>query len=95
MVFTKSFPRTNGRFTEWKEVSLTEKEDRETEKKAEVENFDLLKKCLDKAKRIMDEKGLKYYQTDLVNLAIALYRNIASHTVYHKEAIAREKLNNK
>lgn len=91
MPFSKSFPRTKDKFPVWEEVFLTDDEERAIEKKAEEENIELMKKCIDKAKKILQDKGLKDYQTDLIHVAVALYRNIASHQVYHKEAKAKEK----
>ncbi|MEK6934637.1 MAG: hypothetical protein AABW46_02055, partial [Nanoarchaeota archaeon] len=54
-------------------------------------NLVLIKECIDEAKKILEEKGFKFYQSDVVNLAIALYDKIASHQVYHKENKAKEK----
>ena len=91
MVFSKSFPRTNGKYAVWEEVFLSDEEEEEIEAKAEVENVQILKRCIEEAKEIIKNSGLKQYQSDIVRLAVALHRNLASHSVYHKEAIAKEK----
>ena len=43
------------------------------------------------AKAIMQEKGLRDYQTDLISIATALFEKRASHVIYHKESKAKEK----
>ena len=50
-----------------------------------------MKECVDDAKEIMKDKGLKDYQTDLVNIAISLFEKRASHSIYWKENKAKEK----
>ena len=92
MAFSKSFPRTIGSssYPIWEEVFLTEEEEREIEKIAEMENIELMKKCFDEAKKIIIEKGYKEYQSDVVNVAVSLFNKLASHSVYHKENKAKE-----
>ena len=51
----------------------------------------LMKECIDDAKALMQEKGLKDYQTDLINIAVALFEKRASHVIYWKESKAKEK----
>jgi len=91
MAFSKSFPKTGEKYPVWEEVYLTEEEEREQESKAKKENVVLMKDCIDSAKTIISEKGLKEYQTDVVNMAIALFEKISSHSVYWKENKAKEK----
>ena len=43
------------------------------------------------AKLIMDDKGMKEYQSDLISLAISLFVKRASHSVYWKENKCKEK----
>ena len=97
MVFSKNFPRTveGSSYPRWEEVFLTEEEEKAVEEKAGKENIELLKQCLSDAKKIMEEKGLKEYQSDLINLAIALFEKRSSHEVYWKENKAKEKFDNK
>lgn len=93
MPFSRSFPRTTEKsvYPRWEEVSLTEEEEKEVEVLSHEENIRLLKRCIDDAKSIMTKKGLKPFQTDLVNIAISLFEKQASHTVYWKESRAKEK----
>ena len=92
MVFSKRFPKTNNRgFADWIEVDLTDAEEKIEEQRSREENIKLLEECIDDAKRIVREKGLKRYQTDLINIAISLFDKRASHSVYWKERKAKEK----
>ena len=93
MAFFKTFPRTSkgSSYPIWEEVTLSENEEREAETKAKEENIVLIKECIDEAKKILAEKGFKFYQSDVVNLAVSLFEKTASHSVYHKENKAKEK----
>ena len=93
MTFFKTFPKNlkGSSYPVWEEVSLTDKEEQEAEASAKKENIILMKDCIDEAKKILNENGLKFYQSDVVNLAIALYDKVASHQIYHKENMAKEK----
>jgi len=92
MAFSKSFPRTNdNHYKVWEEVELSEEEEREQELKAQEENIKLMKDCIDQAKSIITDKGMKTYQSDVVAMSIALFEKISSHQVYWKEKKAREK----
>ncbi|MAH33191.1 hypothetical protein CL615_02255 [archaeon] len=93
MPFSKSFPRQSktSTYPQWEEVTLTDAEERLEENKSKTENIKLMKECIDDAKSLMQEKGLKDYQTDLINLAVALFEKRASHVIYWKESKAKEK----
>lgn len=93
MSFSKSFPRTSktSPYPQWEEIFLTEEEEKAQEEKCRNENIKLMKECIDDAKALMQEKSLKDYQTDLINLAISLFEKRASHSVYWKESKAKEK----
>jgi len=54
-----------------------------------------MKECIEDAKLIMKEKGLKDYQTDLIHMAISLFEKRASHSIYWKESKAKEKFDEK
>lgn len=95
MAFSKSFPKTGEKYPVWEEVYLTEGEEKEQEARAKEENIRLMKECIDSAKSIISEKDLKEYQTDVVNVAIALFEKISSHSVYWKENKAKEKFDEK
>jgi len=93
MTFSKSFPKTTDKsvYPKWVEVFLTEEEEKEVEDQCRKENIALMKECARDAKKIIEQQELKRYQTDLINLAIALFEKRASHVVYMKEAKAKEK----
>lgn len=93
MPFSKSFPRTTegSNYPKWEEVSISDEEERLEEQKAREENLNLMKECIEDAKNIAQEKQLKPFQTDLVNIAIALFEKRASHSVYWKERKAKDK----
>jgi DNA helicase TIP49 (TBP-interacting protein) len=97
MAFSKSFPRTvkGSNYPRWEEVFISEEEETKVEHEARLENIRLMKQCIEDAKQIIDEKSLKRYQTDLINMAIALFEKRASHSVYWKESKAKEKFDKK
>lgn len=93
MAFSKSFPKQSKTSTYplWEEISLTDEEEKEQEEESRAENIKLFKECIDDAKSIMQEKGLKDYQTDLIHISISLFEKRASHSIYWKENKAKEK----
>jgi hypothetical protein len=93
MAFSKSFPRTvkGSNYPIWEETFLTDLEEHEEEQKCRKENLRLMEECVEDAKKIIDSKKLNKYQTDMVNIAIALYDKRASHSIYWKENKAKEK----
>ncbi|MBW2999354.1 hypothetical protein KY339_01670 [Candidatus Woesearchaeota archaeon] len=96
MAFSKTFPKQieGSNYPRWEEVFLTEQEELEQEQLAKTENIELMKKCIDDAKAILAEKGLKHYQSDVVNMAISMFEKRASHTVFWKESKCKEKFDN-
>ena len=66
-------------------------EETEQEVRTRKENINLMKECITDAKEIIENKGLKDYQTDVINMAISLFEKRASHVVYYKEEKAKEK----
>ncbi len=97
MVFSKSFPKTTDKSTYpvWEEITLSDVEEEEQEVLARKENIELMKECINDSKSIMKDKNLKPYQTDMINIAVALFEKRASHLVYHKERKAKEKFDEK
>jgi len=92
MAFSKSFPRAvKGSPPVWEEISLTAAEEKEQEQLSKEENKRLMEECIDDARDIARKKQLKEYQTDITNIAIALFEKRASHLVYWKESKAKEK----
>ena len=93
MPFSKSFPKTTNKsvYPKWVEIGLTEQEEKEQEKISRQENIQLLKECLDDARKLVQEKKLAPYQSDIVALAVALFEKRASHSIFWKESKAKEK----
>ena len=93
MPFSKSFPKQSktSNYPQWEEITLTEEEEKEVEQKSKEENIRLFKECIEEAKSIIQEKGLKDYQTDLIHIAASLFEKRASHEIYWKENKAKEK----
>ena len=93
--FSKSFPRTveGSNYARWEEVSITSEEEKKQEELARKDNIRIMNECIDNAKSLLLEKGLKEYQTNIVNIAIALFEKRASHSVYWKENKTKEKFN--
>ena len=93
MAFSKRFPRTvkGQAYPEWEEVYLTEEEEKKEEQKSRKENIRLMAECIEDAKKIIQNRKLKPYQTDLIGIAIALFEKRASHTIYWKEEKAKQK----
>jgi len=93
MAFSKAFPKyiKGSNYPRWEEVTISDDEESLEEQKCRVENISLMKECVEDAKKIIDEKDLKKYQTDLINIAISLFEKRASHAVHWKEKKAKEK----
>ena len=74
MAFSKSFPRTlkGSTYPRWEEIFISEEEESAEEQKCRLENINLMKECVEDAKKIFEEKDLKRYQTDLIRMAIAI-----------------------
>ena len=92
-MFSKSFRKQveGNPYGKWVEISLTDEEEKEVERVAGMENAKLLGRCLDEARKIIAENKLKPYQSDLINVAIALFEKQARHSVYWKENKCKEK----
>lgn len=97
MTFSKSFPRTvkGSTYPVWEEIFLIDEEEKEQEENCRKENIKLMAECIEDAKDIIQRKNLKNFQTDMINIAIALYDKRASHAVYWKENKAKEKFDKK
>lgn len=93
MTYSKRFPRDikGSSYPHWEEVKLTEEEEKAEESRARAANNQLMKECLDDAKIIAVDKGLKPFETSVVNMAVALFEKRASHLVYFKEQKAKDK----
>ena len=93
MPFSKSFPKQSktSTYPQLEEITLTDEEEKAIEQKSKEENIKLFKECIEEAKSIIQEKGLKDYQTDLIHIATSLFEKRASHEIYWKENKAKEK----
>jgi len=93
MTYSKNFPRTveGTNFPKWEEICLTGDEDLAEEKRCRTDNLEVMKECIDDAKQLMAEKGLKDYQSDLIAMAVALFRKRAAYAIHYKEQKAKEK----
>lgn len=97
MAFSKAFPKTTEKSTypRWEEIFLSETEEREQEELARKENMLKMQECIEDAKRIIETKSLKKYQSDMINIAIALFDKRAGHEIHYKENKAKEKFDSK
>lgn len=93
MGFSKTFPRTvkGTNYPQWEEIFLTDLEEIQVDERARQENLKLMRECIKDAEGIISEYGLKRFQTSLLQIAIALFEKRASHSVYHKENMAKGK----
>ena len=93
MAFSKSFPKTTDKsiYPKWEEIFLTEQEEREQEERARKENIEKMRECIRDAKLIIESEKLKPFQSNLIDIAIALFEKRASHEIYYKESKAKEK----
>ena len=97
MTFSKSFPlQIDGAiYPTWVETELTAQEEKAIEEECKKENTDLLKRSIDDARKVFEQKKLKTYQTDVVNAALALFIKNASHVHFWKEEKAKDKFDRK
>ncbi|MBU0628125.1 MAG: hypothetical protein KKC75_02970 [Nanoarchaeota archaeon] len=93
MGFSKTFPKTveGSTYPRWEEIFLTSEEEKDVEQKAKEENIELMKECIDDAKRILEEKGFKGFKEDMLAVAIPLFEKRASHIAYWKESKCKER----
>ena len=93
MGFSKSFPKTvrGTSYPQWEEIFLTDLEEAGVDEHARQENLRLMRECIKDAEDLIAERGLKRFQTSLLQIAIALFEKRASHSIYHKENRAKEK----
>lgn len=93
MGFSRRFPRDvkGSPYPSWEEVYLSKDEERALEKEQRKENIVLMRECINDAKKLFFEEKLKEFQSDVINVSIALFEKRASHSVYWKEESAKEK----
>ena len=93
MAYSKAFPKTSDKsvYPKWEEIELSAEEEKSVEVEAGAENIKLMAQCIEDAKKIFADKDLKDFQSDVVNVAIALFDKRASHNIYWKENKAKDK----
>ena len=94
MGFSKRFPRSieGSTYPIWDEIALSEKEEKEADKKAREDNLRIMEECLDDARQIIEKKKLNPdYQGNLVRIAVTLFDKRASHTAFYKEEMAKDR----
>ena len=93
MAFSKSFPKKveGSNYTEWVEVELSAEEEKKASNDCKRHNFTMMLECIDDAKLIVRDKLLMESQMPLTEIAIALFEKRASHEVFFKEKLAKEK----
>ena len=97
MSFSKSFPRTEGKsgYPIWEEVPLSDEEEKNIEQNARQVNIALLKECVEDARKIIYDENMRDYQTDISRMAVALFEKRASHVVFWKEQVCKDKFDSK
>ncbi len=92
MAFSKTFPRNvpGSNYPVWEEIFLTFEEEQKVEESCRKQNMEILNECLFDAKQLAIRKGLND-DSNVINLAVALFEKRASHLVFLKEAKAKEK----
>ncbi len=96
MGFSKTFPRQipGSNFPIWEEVTLSDEEETAVEDECRRENIRLLTECISDAKSVAIRYGINTDE-NAASLAIALFEKRASHAVYWKEGMAKEKFDSK
>lgn len=97
MAFSKSFPRRmeGVSYPVWEDIYLSEKEEEEMETKARKENYRIMMQCIKDSQSLFDKFQLTRYQPDIINVATSLFDKRASHPVFWKEALCKEKFDKK
>lgn len=96
MGFSKTFPRQipGSNFPMWEEVPLDSDEEKACEDECRRENLRVLAECVSDAKSVAIRYGVNTEET-VGTLALALFEKRASHEVYWKENMAKEKFDSK
>jgi hypothetical protein len=93
MTFSKAFPKqVEGiSYPKWIEVYISTEEEKQIEQDTKNANVALMKQCILDAKAVVQDSDLKNYQSDVIELAIALFEKLSSHVVYAKERRCKDK----
>jgi len=92
MAFSKTFPKTlpGTNYPVWEEIFLTEEEERLVEEQCKKTNFQLMDQSIREAKMLAIKNGMNE-DSNIVNMAKALFDKRASHLIFWKESKAKEK----
>ncbi len=92
MTHGKRFPRDiEGRsYPKWEEIVLSSEEEKQVEEQARQENKRLFSECLRDAKEVISKEGFAQQQ-DVVRIAQSLFDKRASHVVFWKDTLCKEK----
>jgi hypothetical protein len=92
MAFSKSFPRpvSGSNLSVWEEITLTLEEERQVEERCRQENYKIMDECVKEARSLAIKNSLNT-EENVAQLAIALFEKRASHLVYWKERLAKDK----
>lgn len=92
MAFSKTFPRQlpGSSATVWEEITLSEEEEKHAEESCRQENFRLLDEALLEARSLAIKHSINT-DANVARLAVALFEKKASHQVFWKEKMAKEK----
>ena len=93
-MFYKSFPvQTEENKVSWQEIYLTPKDELAALDEAAIADMELMDKCIEDAKRLLERKDFKPFQNSVLSIATQLFAKQADHSVYFKEKKCREILN--
>lgn len=92
MAFSKTFPRQSpgSSATVWEEITLSGEEEKQAEESCRKENFQLLDGSLQEARSLAIKHSINT-DANVARLAVALFEKKASHQVFWKEKMAKEK----
>lgn len=93
MAFSRRFPKDKpgSPYAAWEEIYLTAEDETAVEAEQREANVKLMHECIRDAKNLAKDSELKDFQTDIINIAIALFDKRASHVVYWKEEEAKKR----
>lgn len=92
-MFSKNFAKSSDKsvYPKWIEVTLSQEEEKQAEKECRDKNYQVMLECIEDAKSLVIDKKLLESQTNIVNIASALFEKRASHEVFFKENLAKQK----
>ena len=92
MGFSKTFPKqiAGTNYPIWEEVRLDSEEEKAVEDECRRENIKIMTECVADAKSVAIRYGINTEET-VGLLSVALFEKRASHVVYHKENMAKER----